>query len=137
MSIASRNRTIRAIVLLECMLAVFIFGLAALGLGRCVQNCMRAERFRREEALAQRALANYWIQIELGALPLAADQASIELDGAWTGMKLAVTREPLTLHNEKDQELFGLYQVKLALAWGSGPDQQVRTMDFILYPRTR
>lgn len=127
----------RGFLLLESMLAVFIFAIAALGLGRCVQNCLRAEKFRREEALAQRALANYWAQIELGTIPLSADKATIDLEGAWKGMKLAVLREPLQLMNEKDQELFGLYQVRMALSWGTGQDQQVRTMDFILYPRTR
>lgn len=134
---ALKRSSPRGFVLLECVLAVFIFSISALGLARCVQNCMKAERFRREEALAQRALANYWAQIELGAYPLATDKVSEELKGAWTGMKLTIMREQLTLKNEKEQDLFGLYNVKLALAWGSGADEQVRTMEFMYFPRTR
>ena len=130
-----RARRTGAFMLLEAMLAVMIFGLASLGLARCVQNCLRAERFRREEALAQRALANYWTQIELGAYPLSTDSSSEELKGAWTGMKLTITREALQLMNEKEQEIFGLYRVALALSWGRGQDAQVRTMEFLLYPR--
>jgi Tfp pilus assembly protein PilV len=132
------KRAAQGFLLLECMLAVFIFAAASLGLARCVQNCMRAERFRREESLAQRALANYWAQIELGAIPIATDNVTPEkLKGAWEGMVMAIAREPLTLKNEKEQDLFGLYKVTLTLSWGAGQDQQVRTLDFIIYPRTR
>ena len=45
-------------LLLESMLAVAIFGLGVIALGRCVENCLRAERIRREEGLAQRVLSN-------------------------------------------------------------------------------
>lgn len=122
-------------LLLECMLAVGIFAVGILALGRCVENCLRAEQFRREEVLAQRALMNYWIQIEHGAIPLADQAVGEKLKGAWEGMTMNMSREPLTLVNEKDQELFGLYQVKLQLVWTSGPDTITRELDFILYPR--
>lgn len=127
----------RAFVLLECLLAVFIFSISALGLARCVQNCIRAEQFRREEALAQRALANFWAQIELGAYPLATDKVTEELKGAWAGMKMTILREQLTLKNEKEQDLFGLYSVRLALTWGTAPNDQLRTFEFMYFPRTR
>lgn len=127
---------VRGFVLLECMLAVAIFALGIIALGRCVENCLKAERFRREEGLAQRALANYWVQIEQGAIPIT-DKYSEQLKGAWTGMTLNVTREPLTVKNEKDQELFGLYQVRLQLSWPNGPETMTREMQFIMYPRQR
>ena len=63
-------------------MAVAIFAIGMLALGKCVENLLRAEKFRREDALAQRALTNYWAQIEAGALPLA-DKASEKLTGAW------------------------------------------------------
>ncbi|MEI9895079.1 MAG: hypothetical protein WDN28_14620 [Chthoniobacter sp.] len=130
-----RARDRRAFMLLEAMIAVMIFGMAALGLARCVQNCLRAEKYRREEALAQRALANYFTQIELGAFPLSTDAVTEEMQGAWLGMTMVVTREALPLMNEKDQEIFGVYQIGLRLSWGSKEAPQLRTMDFILYPR--
>ena len=127
----------KGFLLLESMLAVAVFALGILALGRCVENCLRAEKFRREEALAQRALANFFVQIENGAIPLTDQAVAQELQGAWAGMKMSMYREPLTLKNEKDQELFGLYQVKLQLAWVSGGETIMREMQFIIYPRQR
>ncbi len=130
-----RNR--RAFVLIESMLAVAIFAIGVLALGRCMENCMKSEKYRREEGLAQRALANYWVQIETGALPLNTDKSSEELKGAWAGMTMNMAREPLKLRNEKDQEIFGLYNVTLSLNWKSGGDAITREMSFMIYPRQR
>jgi hypothetical protein len=126
----------RGFLLLECMLAVGIFAFGILALGRCVENCLKAERFRREEALAQRALTNYFVQVSAGAIPLT-DKVSYPLEGAWTGMTMNITREPLEVKNEKDQELFGLYQVKLQLSWASAGETITRELQFIIYPRQR
>ena len=123
-------------VLLECMLAVAIFALGILALGRCVENCLKAEKFRREEGLAQRALANYWIQVEQGAVPIT-ENVSYPLKGAWEGMTMNVSREALALKNEKEQELFGLYQVKLQLSWPSNGEVITGELQFFMYPRQR
>ena len=123
-------------LLLDCMLAVAIFGLGVIALSRCVENCLRAERIRREEGLAQRLLANYLVQIETEALPLA-DQMTEQLKGAWAGMTMNITREQLKLQNEKEQELFGLYKVTLNVDWTSGREAIHRDLSFILYPRQR
>lgn len=130
------RRNTRGFILLECMLAVAIFALGILALGRCVENCLRAEKFRREEGLAQRALANYWVQIEQGAIPIT-ENVAYPLKGAWEGMTMNVSREPLVLKNEKDQELFGLYQVKLQLTWPSSGEVITRELQFFMYPRQR
>ncbi len=127
----------RAFMLIECMLAVAIFAMGVLALGRCMENCMKSEKYRREESLAQRALANYWVQIETGALPLNTDKSSEELKGAWAGMTMNMARETLQLHNEKDQEIFGLYKVTLSLNWKSNGDTITREMSFMIYPRQR
>ena len=123
-------------LLIESMLAVAIFAVGIMALGRCVENCLKAERFRREESLAQRALANYVAQIETDALPLT-DKMSEKLKGAWTGMTINVQREPLRLRNEKEQEIFGLYRVTLDLSWRSGAETIHRGMAFNIYPRQR
>ncbi len=130
------SRKTGGFLLLDCMLAVAIFGFGVIALGRSVENCLRAERFRREEGLAQRLLQNYMVQIETEALPLA-DQMTEQLKGAWTGMTLNITREQLKLQNEKDQELFGLYKVTLDLSWSTGTEVIHRDLSFILYPRQR
>ncbi len=123
-------------LLMECLLAVLILGLGVASLSRCVENCMRAERIRREEGLAQRALANYFTQIETEALPLA-DETVEELKGAWAGMTMHITREQLKLQNEKEQELFGLYKVTLDVSWTAGREVIHRDMSFLFYPKQR
>ena len=130
----STSRATGGFLLLECMLAVAIFAVGVLALGRCVENCLRAEKFRREEALAQRALANYAVQIETDALPLT-DKMTEQLKGAWTGMTMNIAREPLAIRNEKDQELFGLYKVTLDLSWKAGRETIQRSLSFYTYPR--
>ena len=123
-------------LLLEAMLAVAIFALAVVGLSRCVENCMRSERIRREEGLAQRVLANYLTQIETEALPLT-DTIIEPLKGAWEGMTMNITREQMKLQNEKEQELFGLYKVKLDVSWKAGSETIHRDLSFIVYPKQR
>ena len=130
-------RSRRAFVLLESMLAVAIFAIGVLALGRCMENLIKSETFRREEGLAQRALANYWVQIETGAIPLATDKSSEELKGAWAGMVMKMSREPLKLYNEKEQEIFGLYKVTLSLDWKSAGETITRELSFMIYPRQR
>ena len=123
-------------MLLECVLAVAIFAAGVLALGRCVENCMRSEKLRRQETLAQRVLSNYVVQIETDALPLS-DKMTEPLKGAWTGMTMNIVREALTLRNEKDQELFGLYKVTLDLNWQEGRETIQRGLSFFIYPRQR
>jgi hypothetical protein len=130
------SRATGGMLLFEVMLAVAIFAAGVLTLGRCVENLIRAEKFRREEALAERVLANYFVQIETEALPVA-DKMTEQLKGAWEGMTMNITREPLKLMNEKEQELFGLYQVNLDLTWKSGGDIISRSLSFRTYPRQR
>ena len=127
---------IAGFLLLEALLAVAIFALACISLGRCVENCLKAEKFRREEGLAQRVLANYHAQIETEALPLA-DKTVEQLKGAWTGMTMTILREPLKIVNEKEQELFGLYRVTLEVSWTSAGDVIRRDLSFYFYPRQR
>ncbi|MEO6785425.1 MAG: hypothetical protein ABI318_04765, partial [Chthoniobacteraceae bacterium] len=79
-------------------------------------------------------LANYFVQIETEALPLA-DQMTEPLKGAWTGMTMNITREQMKLQNEKDQELFGLYKVTLDVSWVSGRETIHRDLSFIFYPK--
>ena len=123
-------------LLLESMLAVAIFGFGVIALSRCVENCLHAERIRREEGLAQRVLSNYLVQIETEALPLS-DKMTEQLKGAWAGMTMNITREQMKLQNEKEQELFGLYKVTLDVSWTAGRETIHRDLSFIFYPKQR
>jgi Tfp pilus assembly protein PilV len=124
-------------MLFEAMLAVVIFALGVLTLGKCVENCLRAEKFRREDGHARRLLANRMTEILSNAVPLS-DKSSEKWDkGPWAGMELNTVRTPLELKNEKEQELFGLYQVTLELKWKSGGDVITKDLSFYIYPRQR
>ena len=68
MTRASRCGKKRGVMLLEAMLAVAIFAIGVITLGRCVSNCIAAERLVQEDALARRALENRWAEIESGAV---------------------------------------------------------------------
>ena len=76
-------------------------------------------------------------EIFAGAVPLS-DKSSEKWDkGPWEGMELSTAREPLELKNEKEQELFGLYQVTLVLKWKSGTETVSKDLSFTIYPRQR
>jgi hypothetical protein len=132
-----RHSSRSGFMLFEAMLAVVIFALGVLTLGKCVENCLRAEKFRREEGHARRLLTNRMTEILSNAIPLS-DKSSEKWDkGPWAGMELSTIRTPLELKNEKEQELFGLYQVTLELKWKSGGDVVTKDLIFYIYPRQR
>ena len=122
-------------LLLEVMLAVVIFALGMLALGRCVRETLRAEGIRREEERASRVLANALAQVESGALKLGSPVRE-PLKGMYEGMELRVSREPLKEKNEKNQDLSGLYRVKLEVTWEKGGEQLSRELTFYHAPRS-
>lgn len=119
-------------VLLEAMLAVAIFAIGVIALGRCVNNCMTAERLKREDALAGQAFENRMAEIEAGATPLESSPTET-LKSPFEGMKLKQTVAPLKMRNEKDLDLSGLFSVTLTLT-RSG-DSRERSLTFYVLPR--
>ena len=126
----------RGFVLLEAMIAVFVFTIGVLALGKCVENCIVAEKMKVEDEHARRFLMNRMAEIELGAI-VVQDKATEELKGAFAGMSLRTTRVPLKKKNENKQELFGLFAVTLDLAWKTGGREQSRELTFYVYPQNR
>lgn len=118
-----------AFVLLEAMLAVAIFALAVLALGRCVTNCLNAERFKVEDTLARRALANREAEIESGALPLP-EKIEEKLTGPFSALTLKQSCTRLQMKNENGVELPGLVSVTLEVTWPSGGETQSRHLVF-------
>lgn len=127
----SSNR--HAFMLLEAMLAVAIFALGVLALGRCVTNCLDAERFKAEGALAWRALDNRVAELEAGARPVL-DSEEL-LPAPFAGVRLKQRCAPLPKRNEKGVEMTGLYAVTLDATWRSGPDTRSRQLIFYVRPR--
>ena len=126
----------RGVILLETMLAVAVFSIGVLALGRCVENCIVAERVKVEDEHARRFLMNRMAEIEQGSI-VVTDKATEELKGAFAGMSLKTTRVPLKKKNENKQELFGLFQITLELAWKTGSQELSRDLTFYVYPQQR
>lgn len=129
-----RTRRIRGgFVLLEAMLAVAIFALGVIALGRCVSSCVAAEHFKVEDARARRVLQNRVAEIEAEAV-LVTTATEEKLKGPFEGMTLKQRRVPLRKKNEKKAELTGLYAVTLEVTWLSGREPQLRQLTFYVRP---
>lgn len=128
---------VRGYLLMEALLAVTIFALGVITLGRCVSNCVSAERLKEEDALARRALENRWAEIESGAVPLPTDASTEELKGAFAGMKMQVTSVPVVKKTEKDEKIEGISAVTLAVTWESDHEEQSKELMFYVLPRKK
>jgi Tfp pilus assembly protein PilV len=131
----SRRRQ-RGFMLLEAMLAVTIFALGVITLGRCVNQCVSAERLKQEDELARRLLENRWAEIEsgVGALPTDAVEEFDETS-PFHLLKIHVVSTPLELTNENDEIVDGIYNVTLTVTWMSDGDEQSKELSFYYYPR--
>lgn len=132
----------RGVMLLEAMLAVAIFAIGVITLGRCVSNCIAAQRQQEEEVLARRALENRWAEIETGAVVLGAaggggTSSSEELKGTFSGMKMKTVSVPVKKKNEKEEKIEGISAVTLTVLWASGGVEQSKELIFYVYPRQK
>ena len=130
----SRRGKTRGFMLLEALLAVAIFALGVLTLGRCVSGCLAAERLKEEDALARRALENRWAEIESGAVPLSRESTE-ELKAPFEGMKLKTTGVAVEKTNEKAEIIEGIFAVTLSVTWASDGEEQAKELTFYFYPR--
>lgn len=126
----------RGFVLLEAMLAVVIFSLGVLALGRCVTNCLAAERLKQEDVRAGRILANRMTEIEAGML-VVPDSATEKLKDMGEGMTLKTTRVPVKKKNERGQDLTNLFLITLTVAWESDGEKRERELLFYVHPKRR
>lgn len=136
MKTAARHRT-GGFLLIEVMVAVAIFSLAVISLGRCVENLIGAQMLKDQDEQVRRFLDGKVAEIEAGAVPLS-DSATTEEIKEWLpGAKITTKRTQLKRKNEKDQDLFGLYVVDVELTWMSEGQRQTRRLAFYIYPEQR
>ena len=138
----ARHRNERGVMLLEVMLAVMIFAIGVITLGRCVSNCIAAERQKEDEALARRALENRWAEVESGAVTLNAagggpTSSSEELKSPFAGMRMKMASVPVKMKNEKEEKIEGISAVTLTVTWESGGEEQSKELIFYVYPRPK
>jgi hypothetical protein len=119
-------------VLLEALLAVAIFALGVLALGRCIAQGVAVERLKAEDARARRVLQNRYAEIEAGAV--AVGETKEDLSGAYKGLTLRQTRAPLHKLDEQGRELNNLFVVTLTVDWMSDGSKQSRSMTFYVFP---
>jgi Tfp pilus assembly protein PilV len=120
-------------VLLEAMVAVMIFAIGIVALGRCVENCMRAELAQVSDANARRVLENRMREIQVGAIALKESNTE-DLKGPFAGMKLTTKSRKEKFQNEKEIN-FEIEVVELEVLWEVDGRENSRTLDFYVLPR--
>lgn len=121
----------RGILLLEIMLAVAIFSMAVIGLGRCVSNCLAAEAVRTQDARARQLLAGRMAEIQ-ASLALPEVSKRDEVEAPFEGLTIVETRRAANLKNEKDAALTGLFEITLRAEWTAAGTEQSRSVSFYL-----
>jgi prepilin-type N-terminal cleavage/methylation domain-containing protein len=131
-------RQVRAagFTLLEVMLAVFIFGMAAVALVEAINTSGRTSLDARMKGRIQMRLDN--LLLEATRDPLwAADtrvQLATERVVEENGVRYLIKREPLDLKNVDGQPLQGLYLVQITARWMEGSREQRAVAETWAYP---
>ena len=120
-------------VLFETMLAVTIFIFGILALGRAVENCLKAEILKEDDARARRVLENRMLEIQAGVVQ-PPDSSTEDLKGPFAGMKLKSKRSKLKFKNEENID-FEIDAVALEVVWLSDGRENSRTLEFYVQPR--
>jgi type II secretory pathway pseudopilin PulG len=133
-SLWGRLQWVRGFILLEAMIAVTMFGLAVLALGRCIEAGIQAGVVQREDARAQRALVNWMRELEAGSQPYS-DGLNVELKREFTGMRLRQAVTPLELTDQNKRVVDGILEVNLEVSWmNPGGVRAVKQLKFYAYP---
>lgn len=116
---------------MEVMLAVAIFAIGVISLGACVNNCLSAQSFRKEDQHAREALRNQMAQIQAGAA-IAATKATRQMDGRYAGITIQQNFEPLKWKNENGQDIQNMVAVHLDASWMSGTQTEAKSLTFYI-----
>ena len=119
-------------LLLEVMLAVAIFTIGVIALGRCMSNLLDAQDIRNQEERARLALENRMVEIQ--ASPVLPDEIHrAALKGMFAGMTMIERRRTLDVKNEDNVALPDLHEITLTVEWTSrGGRAQSRSVVFDL-----
>ncbi len=117
-----------AFVLLEALLAVAIFALGILTIGRCISQGVSAERFKMEDARARQVLQNRYEEIQGRAADL--KNSDEKLEAPYEGLSLKQVVVPLHKRDERGRELDKLATVTLTVEWVSDAIPESRSVTF-------
>ena len=132
MKIPATSRRQGAFLLLEIILAVAIFTVGVLSLGRCLTNCLVAQQIRGQEDRARAALQNRMAEIQASpALP--EEFRRTKLNGMYMGVTLIERRTTLNVKNENNVNLSDLHEITLTAEWTAPDGRQLsRSLAFDL-----
>ena len=122
-------------ILLEAMVAVAFFTIGVLALGHCVENCLKAEIMKEDDARARRVLENRMVEIEVGAVAVT-ESSTEDLKGPFAGMTLKTKRNKQKFKNENDVD-FEMEVVNLEVLWKQDGLENSRTLEFYVRPAQR
>jgi type II secretion system protein I len=123
----------RGFVLLEALIAVAIFALGVLSLGRCISQALNVERLKNEDARARRVLQNRFAEIEAGSV--SPKDATEDLKGEYAGLTLSQKQQELHKYDELGKEMGNLFEVTLTVVWTSDGSKQTRMLMFYVSPK--
>ena len=126
---AIENRKSKAFTLLEVLLAVTILAFVGVAITSGLNDVARFSVLARQEAEIRGKLANQYALLR--AAPV--QQSNTRTDPDDQGVYFEQIIEPAEYRNEDDEQLTGIYYVKIIAHWdfGSGPGQT--TLETLLY----
>ena len=120
--LTSQHRRPGGFLLIEILLAIAIFVVGVIALGRCVSNCTTAQSIRNQEERARLALQNATLEVQ--ASPLVPDENHREKHkGMFEGLTLIEHRRSLAVENEDHVLMPDLHEVTLRVEWADGNQQ--------------
>ena len=127
-----RRRRAGGFLLIEILLAVAIFVVGVIALGRCVTNCTTAQNVRDQEERARLALQNAMLEVQ--ASPALPDENHRQkLKGMFNGLTLIERRRTISVENEDHVLMPDLHEVTLRVEWNdAGRQPHAREVAFTL-----
>lgn len=119
-------------MLVEIMIAVAIFSVSVVALGRCMSECLDTQAFCTRQTRALLALQNRMIEIQ--ASPVMPDAFKKQsLKGMFSGMTMIERRRTLDIKNDDNTNISNLQEITLTAEWpGSSGQTQTGSVTFIV-----
>ena len=127
----ARGRRERGFLLLEVVVAVAIFALGAVAIGRVMAECLATQRIRFETERARLILQNRMAEIQ-AATGMPDDLKRRALRAPFEGYTLTEKRIPLNLRNDDGTVLGGMNEVQLTVEWEMNGQKLQRSISFYL-----
>ena len=124
-------------MLLEIMIAVAIFSVSIIALGRCMSECLDTQSFCTRQTRALLALQNRMVEIQ--ASPVMPDAFNKQtLKGMFSGMTMIERRRTLDIKNDDGTNISNLQEIALTAEWpGPGGQTQSGSLTFVILRGTQ